>query len=269
MRVGDIHTNSPVSLTPSRDKPDGRKVAEEFESLFISYMLRSMRNTVERGDDDFIPESMGEKIYTDMLDGEYAKIIASNGSLGLADLIYKEIERNEDGESALDALRGLDRRPWMTDPRFVPMNQGGNISASISQRLSAFAGIIEEASNAYGVDADLIAAVIAQESSGNPSAVSPAGAKGLMQLIDSTAADMGVKQVFNPRDNILGGTRYLRNLLNLHGGNERLALASYNAGPAAVERYGGVPPYPETQNYVENVLRLRDTFAQQTIKDKK
>jgi soluble lytic murein transglycosylase-like protein len=111
------------------------------------------------------------------------------------------------------------------------------------------------------VDKNLVSAVIVQESGGNPLAISPKGAKGLMQLMDTTAASLGVTAPFSPWANVNGGTKYLRFLLDKFGGNERLALASYNAGPAAVEKYRNVPPYRETQEYVDSVLKLRRQFA--------
>jgi Rod binding domain-containing protein len=265
MSVGQIYNNPPALMPSDKADSEARKVAEEFEAIFTSYMMRAMRKTVNKS--ELIPESLGENIYTDMLDDEYAKIISENASLGLADLIFDEIQRNEGQESsAMNALRGLDRQPWMTDNRFVP-NAGAENTSSRGSGISAFQDIIMDASQRHGVDPDLISAVIAQESSGNPYAVSRAGAKGLMQLIDSTAKDMGVRSVFNPTDNINGGTMYLKNLLKLHNGDERLALASYNAGPAAVEKYNGIPPFPETRNYVENVLKLREVFANRSIKD--
>ncbi len=99
----------------------------------------------------------------------------------------------------------------------------------------------------------LIHSVIKVESNYNPLAVSPKGALGLMQLIPSTARRFGVSNVFNPVENIQGGARYLRYLLDLYNGDYRLALAAYNAGEAAVARFGGVPPFAETQNYVLSV----------------
>ncbi|MBP7698289.1 MAG: lytic transglycosylase domain-containing protein [candidate division Zixibacteria bacterium] len=112
---------------------------------------------------------------------------------------------------------------------------------------------IDEAAEANRLDSALIRAVIAAESGGNPRAVSPAGAKGLMQLMDTTAADMGVKEPFDARENIMSGTKYLRRLIDRFG-DLKLALAAYNAGPGTVERHGGVPPYAETRAYVEKVL---------------
>ena len=120
----------------------------------------------------------------------------------------------------------------------------------------AYGSLIREASARYGVDSSLIRSVIQAESGFNPSAVSPAGAIGLMQLTPNIAASLGVKHPFDPRENIMGGTRLLRELLDRHHGNLEMAIASYNAGPAAVALYGAVPPFKETQGYVKRVTDL-------------
>jgi Transglycosylase SLT domain len=112
------------------------------------------------------------------------------------------------------------------------------------------------AASKYGVDPNLVAAIIWAESSGDPNAVSTRGAKGLMQLMPETARDLGVNQIFDPGENVEGGTRYLRQLLDANGGDVRLALAAYNAGPDAVRRHRGVPPYRETELYVGRVIRV-------------
>jgi len=117
----------------------------------------------------------------------------------------------------------------------------------------AYDGVIDEAAKQYRLDPNLIRAVIHAESAFNPFAVSDAGAQGLMQLMPEVAAELGVDNAFDPRQNILAGARYLRDLLDRHHGNVDLAVASYNAGPGAVKRYRGVPPYRETRNYVKTV----------------
>jgi hypothetical protein len=120
---------------------------------------------------------------------------------------------------------------------------------------------IEIASEKYNVDKSLIKSVIAQESHGKPNVISRKGAKGLMQLMDETARDMGVENSFDPLQNILGGTKYLRHLLDNF--SEKLALASYNAGPDKVQIYKGIPPYKETRQYVKNVCMFKKHFEKE------
>jgi soluble lytic murein transglycosylase-like protein len=114
-------------------------------------------------------------------------------------------------------------------------------------------GYIADAARTHGVDPRLVAAVVRRESGGNVNAVSPVGAGGLMQLMPATAKFLGVSNVFDARQNIYGGTRYLRTLLDTFDGDLDLTLAAYNAGPGAVRKYNGVPPYAETRAYVAAV----------------
>lgn len=132
---------------------------------------------------------------------------------------------------------------------------------SVPLNLTAYAQAIHAASLEYRVDEAFLRAVIHAESAFNPRALSYKGAQGLMQLMPGTANDLGVLDAFDTAQNIRGGARYLGTLLQDFAGNERLAAAAYNAGPGAVQRYGGVPPYAETQVYVERVGTLRKRYA--------
>ncbi len=114
--------------------------------------------------------------------------------------------------------------------------------------------LIEKYAEKNDLDVNFVRAVIKQESGFNPSATSKAGAMGLMQLMPNTARGLGVRDAYNPEDNIMGGTKYLKTLMTKFDGNPELALAAYNAGPYTVQKYNGIPPYSETQNYVKNVM---------------
>jgi soluble lytic murein transglycosylase-like protein len=130
-------------------------------------------------------------------------------------------------------------------------------------RLNEFADTINVVSKQYGVSPGFVRAIIHAESAFNPMARSRKGAMGLMQLMPGTAKDMGVMDLTNPEQNIKGGVRYLAGLLRTFSGNETLAAAAYNAGPGAVTRYGGIPPYEETQTYVKRVKILADRYKNQ------
>ena len=117
-----------------------------------------------------------------------------------------------------------------------------------------FDDLIREAARQEQIDPALVRAVVKAESNFDPKAVSPAGAKGLMQLMDSTARSLGVTDSLDPSQNVAGGAKYLKQLLQRYGGDRTKAVAAYNAGPGAVDRCGGVPPYAETQAYVQRVL---------------
>ncbi|MGB0679001.1 MAG: lytic transglycosylase domain-containing protein [Polyangiales bacterium] len=141
-------------------------------------------------------------------------------------------------------------RPPVRGPK-VPIA----VSADRQARLRRWQAYIEEAAALYHLPVPFITAVMRVESGFNPNVVSHAGAMGLMQLMPQTAQAMGVRDPFDPRQNVLGGARYLRLLANRFGGDITLTVAAYNAGHGAVERYHGIPPYAETQRYVRRVLQ--------------
>ena len=150
-----------------------------------------------------------------------------------------------------------------TDPQYRRMGVSSGTSVGWLRLPQAdptirYAGEIRGAAARYGISERLVAAVIRVESGFNAQAVSRKGARGLMQLMPATATTLGVRDAFNPAQNIDGGVRHLRGLMERYRHNLPLALAAYNAGEQAVTVYGGVPPYPETQEYVARILRLMD-----------
>ena len=147
----------------------------------------------------------------------------------------------------------IDFEPIYIDPRWRKATRTPSKMTYGSEEIMSF---IKEQSKRYGVDENLIAAVIKIESNWNAAAVSTAGASGLMQLMPGTASDMGVKDIFDPYENIAGGTQYLSKMMGLFNDDLTLALAAYNAGPGNVLKYGGVPPFQETQDYVVKVQNL-------------
>lgn len=147
---------------------------------------------------------------------------------------------------SLDAvLRRIDQ----IDPPGMPKFAGVSEPAA-----GRFEDLISASADRWRVDRALVKAIVANESAFDPRATSATGAQGLMQLEPATAAALGVGDAYDPRQNVEGGTRYIRGLLDRFHGDARLAVAAYNAGPGAVEKYGGVPPYAETRTYVESVL---------------
>ena len=152
-------------------------------------------------------------------------------------------------------------RPQGGGPRAIAVRVGTPALTAMTARMNPiFEPLIRQHASLRGVRADLVRAVIQVESAFNPRAVSPKGAMGLMQLMPATAKRFGVVDPFNPAENIRAGVTYLRQLLDRYDEDEQLALAAYNAGPGAVDKYGSkVPPYKETQNYVLKITGMRGT----------
>ncbi|MCX8028945.1 MAG: lytic transglycosylase domain-containing protein [Brevinematales bacterium] len=143
-----------------------------------------------------------------------------------------------------------------------PEESWREIMISNETRENKFDNIIEEASKKYNIPKELIKAVIKAESNFNPIAISPKNAMGLMQLIPSTAKEMGVNNVLDPYENIMGGTKYLRMMLDKFNGNLFLALSAYNAGPDRVIKSNGIPNIEETQEYVDKVIKFYKEYSE-------
>jgi soluble lytic murein transglycosylase-like protein len=237
---------------------DIRKVAKQFEAMYAGYMLKTMNNAVQKS--TLVPENQGESIFKDMLMDEYANKMSEGKGIGISDLVYRSLLQDKEKAAAFSSkIREYNAKKNMGNVLKYGAGDFGNmkqykIEESVDVRMQKIDGIVTATAKRHGVDADLIKAVIRQESGGNPYAVSKAGAKGLMQLMDSTAAQLGVRNVYDAGQNIDGGTRYLKKLLDDYNGNMELALAAYNAGPDSVRKYDAIPPYPETQNYVKSVI---------------
>ncbi|MDR1514093.1 MAG: lytic transglycosylase domain-containing protein [Synergistaceae bacterium] len=174
-------------------------------------------------------------------------------------LIYPAPTPESPAERFQDVLAEKLDDPYAEEDGFTPLDDI-SVPESVAERLAMWEPDLQELSGKYGVDPDLARAVMRQESGGNPNAVSSAGALGLMQLMPGTAKGLGVDPM-NPKRNLEGGIKYLAQLADKYDGDYVKTLAAYNAGSARVDSYGGIPPFPETERYVKNVLALYRKYS--------
>lgn len=279
-RVKMSETN-PSHLSEA-EKTQYAKAARGFESMFVSMMMKQMKESMldddhkEDGENmSFGADTLGS--YADMQFSDY--VSRSGKGMGLAEMIYKKMTGGESLPTISIQLPTDMRSRAMNEvtnagsvapaapihPRQAPasasaVKSGDTFSARVQDRISEYEPIIAQASRQFNVPPHIIKAVITAESAGKSAAVSKVGAKGLMQLMDGTADDLGVKNSFDPEDNIRGGTKYLRQMLDQFDGNVDLALAAYNAGPGNVKKHGGIPPFQETQAYVRKVKQYAERY---------
>jgi len=255
-----------VNLKDSALSSDAKieEVANEFEKMMFKMMFKEMTDSLESG--GFFGSEAGADFYQDMYMDNITSMMSKNQSLGLSDMIVRQLKNDyssmpkSGSKPILQKEVVINQDPIVQEnisavsPRTVRQPQVVEAPKTLMDRLTQYEPIIEKAANTYNLDKNLIKAVIAQESYGNAKATSPVGAKGLMQLMDGTARDLGVKNPYNPEENIMAGAKYLKQQLDTFKSKE-LALAAYNAGPGNVQKYDGIPPFKETQNYVRNVMR--------------
>lgn len=256
------------------DPEKAKKAAKDFEAMMIKTTLKSMTDTVENG--SFFGDAPGSDFYQDIYLQHIAELMSQKNNMGLASMIEKQVLKQGQTTKTQTPKKMVSIPKYKapdvalytkteTDATQVTQKEKATSSnestkpKTLLARLSNFDNIIEKASNTFSVDKKLIQAVIAQESYSNPKAISKSGAKGMMQLMDSTATFLGVKNSLDPEENIMAGTKYLKMLINRYQDTET-ALAAYNAGPGNVDKYDGIPPFKETQNYVRKVMQFYENM---------
>lgn len=277
-RLADLQRQSAVKsgepLTDAK-KAEYQKAAKGFESMFINMMMKQMRTSMleekKPGEESM---SFGADTLQGFTDLQFADYAVTQGGTGLASQIYQHLT----GEKlpTVTQTTGVNSSLPQSDKPMLdlsgakskisaPLQQKGNFIDKVTSRLKPFEKTISQAAQTHNVPVSLIKGVIAAESAGKSTAQSAAGAKGLMQLMDATAGDLGVDNSFDASQNIAGGVKYLDMMLKKFDGNVENALAAYNAGAGNVQKYNGIPPFKETQSYVRNVLRYASQFEEDNL----
>ncbi len=262
-----VSSSAKINLTES-DKIGLEKAARGFEAIFMNMMFKEIRNAQldDESDEGFGSDILMDYSYLMLTD----KVSSTGKGIGIAEQVYKfftneEIPTKNIIEKSIPAEpkqinSGIVTKPISSIAVETTNEIGGSFLNRVKQRLNQFDEIINNASDKFNLDKSLIKSVITAESAGQVNAKSHVGAKGLMQLMDGTARDLGVSNSYDPEENIMGGARYLRQMLDKFNNDTNLALAAYNAGPGNVEKYNGIPPFKETENYIRKVNKYLKQF---------
>ncbi len=268
---------SELSNVGRGSREDLAKAAEEFEGVFLNQLMKAMRKTVP--DNKMFNSTGPTKFYQQMHDSEMAKALATGHSgMGIRELIIQQfeeyVEPNAPEQGAEEAGKMPDLFQGPSAPvaleRYQSLNPVvGEVAAlarlrmrasaqgqAVADTLRKYEDEIHSAARNSGLDPALVLSVVMEESGGNPQALSPKGALGLMQLMPGTALEVGLDDPSDPRQNLAGGSSYLASMLDRFDGNLEVALAAYNAGPGNVDKAGGqMPAFAETRRYVEAVQK--------------
>jgi Rod binding domain-containing protein len=291
------NANTSAHIT-SAEMTDIKLVASKFESIFLNILFDSMSK--ENGGGTFINHGSAYKIFNSMLYQSIANDESYGRGIGIARMIVNYFKDNpsliknslnisklksetSDLTSSNDFMQAVNasdkylgnanilnnyKKLSVLNNRADGGENAGNISDNLANSASGYASgeytsidsLAKAASKTYGLPYNLIKAVIKTESGFNPNAISSKGAVGLMQVMPQTAEEMGIADVSNPVANVFCGSLYLKKMLDRNKGNIELALAAYNSGQGNVDKYGGIPPFAETQNYVKKVLNYYNQY---------
>lgn len=282
-RIGNLESiaNGELNFEELTDEQKTRaaEAARGFESMFFHMMLKEMKSAMLDEFKDDKTDTFGAETLEGFTDLALSDHMARSGrGIGIAEMVYSQLTggrqlepitiEKQDSVSPV-ALQDMiskavsdeseDAAQTVNDA--LKTNFGGTFLERVENRLEQYSDIIKLAAEKFGVSQALIKSIITAESAGRNTAKSGAGAKGLMQLMDGAAKDMGVNNSFDPEENIMGGSKYIGKMLDMFDDNLELALAGYNAGPGNVRKYDGVPPFNETKNYISKVKDYLEYFS--------